>query len=120
MFQVPYFLMTYEEIFSYKENLLPRAIKKEIYFVNRYDDPKFMDIKTIRVLERNKKSNILKLIAILVDITNLQQREEDKLKDDGKIEQIEEKNNLFPSDFQPFYPEDVIENVERAIKMRKL
>lgn len=115
MFQVPYFLMTYEEILEYKEKLLPRAIKREIYFINRFNDPNFKGIKTIRVLERVGKTNQLNLIAVLVDIDTMNQTLELKYE-----KSIEEKESLLPENFRPFYPEDIIENTDKTLEMRKI
>ena len=74
---VPYFYMTPEEIFEYKEQLLPKSIKGIIQYQNRYDDSKYPNIKTTRVLEKIEKSNKLNLIAILIPI---EQQLDQKLK----------------------------------------
>lgn len=72
--KVPYFLMTQEEIFEYKEQLLPKSVKGIIQFQNRYDDPSYLNIKTIRVLEKRDRSNKLDLIAILVPLEQPEQK----------------------------------------------
>jgi len=72
--QVPYFIMTSEEIFEYKEQLLPKSIKGIIQFQNRYDDLKYPNVKTTRVLEKIDKSNKLNLIAIIVPMDQPDQK----------------------------------------------
>jgi hypothetical protein len=116
--KAPYFLMTKEEIQEYKEQLLSKSVNGKIQYQNRFDDSNFPGVKTIRVYERPDKSCKLNLIAVLVYMYELKQM--DDIKDDGITEDIKNQDNSCPQNFKPYYPEDIIENVERAIKMRKL
>jgi hypothetical protein len=117
---IPHFLMTHEEISEYRIKLNNRIKAKEITFDIRTNDKCFPNFRITRVLERIGNTTRFKLIAILIDLDYLKQNKDDLLKDDGGIKNIEEKQSLYPEGYKPFYSEDILENVERAKKMRKI
>ena len=116
----PYFLMTHQEISEYRINLRERVRAKEVVFDIKTNDKEFPDSRITKVFERIGKTSRLNLIAILVDSDYLKQNEENLLKDDGETKEIEQKEDLFPQNFRPFYPEDIKENIDRALEKRKL